>query len=126
MRACVRGRLWRKVIGIAAAYLIAVYSVVSALAVTQASLLSVGAPAGEICHTVTGDNSVPSGNGSHDGVEKCCGYCTAATGGALVPSPADTGIVRVAAIVLHDRALVPVRTERHSGAIRSRAPPKTA
>jgi DUF2946 family protein len=122
-------RLGRRIIALAAAYVIALSGLLANFTAAQAAAGAAGAPIGVICHTlVTGETPSPAGdqtNGDHC-ANNCCVGCLMLMA-ALPPPPVTTiGAPQAAGrpLALPTVAVLVVRSGTKSH--RSRAPPLTA
>jgi hypothetical protein len=121
--------LSRRLIALAAAYAIALSSLLASFTTAQAAAGAAGAPIGVICHTlVPGEAPSPAGdqtNGDHC-ANNCCVGCLMLMA-ALPPPPVTTaGAPQAASRPLPLPAVGIAATDFGTKSHRSRAPPLTA
>ena len=128
-----RKRLWQKrLVALAAAYAIALSSLIANFSGAQMAAAAAVQPGGIICHTDFAGGHAPSPAPSPDSgtnktcIDDCCTGCLTLTA-ALPPAPANADAIPLSASVRIVPLAVAVfvsgpRTKSH----RSRAPPQTA
>jgi hypothetical protein len=124
-----RRPLRRRIIALAAAYAIALSSLIASFGAASAAAEAAAVPGGIICHTVVDGQQAPSpaeGNGKLC-IDCCCGVGCTMLMAALPPPPAAAAPLSRAS----SRPLAPPATAVRAGgheanAHRSRAPPLTA
>jgi hypothetical protein len=124
----VKRNLRRRVIALAAAYAIALSSLIASFGAAQAAAEAAAVPGGVICHTLVGGQQAPSPTDSNGKMctDCCCVGCTMPL--AAVP-PAPAGAAPLAQTSSHRVAppeIAALVGGREAKSHRSRAPPQTA
>jgi hypothetical protein len=121
--------LQQRVIALAAAYVIALSSLIASFGAAQAAAEAAFNPGGIICHNNLAGQQTPSpaGDNGKTGLDCCCGAGCTMTLAALPPQPASAAPLAQASIqrlAPRDAAVLTggLNTKSH----RSRAPPLTA
>jgi hypothetical protein len=120
--------LRRRVIALAAAYAIALSSLIASFGAARAAAETAAVPGGIICHTLVAGQQTPSrdeGNGRIC-ADCCCVGCLMLMA-ALPPPPGNAiAVRRAAAQAIAAPAAVTLAGSREAKSHRSRAPPLTA
>jgi hypothetical protein len=119
--------LRQRIVALAAAYVIALSSLVASFGVARAAAETSGVPGDVICHTLAPDQQAPnSDRGSGKICEDCCSSGCLMAMAALPPPPANT------VMVLHSvpyfvapPPVIALAGSREVKSHRSRAPPQT-
>jgi hypothetical protein len=121
--------LGQRIVALAAAYAIALSSLLASFGAAQAAAGAAGAPIGVICHTpVTGEAPSPTGdptNGDHC-ANNCCVGCLMLMAALPPPSVTTAGMPQAAGRPLSPPAIAVLAAGQSTKSNRSRAPPLTA
>ncbi len=119
--------LQRRVIALAAAYAIALASLIVNFGAASAAGADVGGFSGIICHSASSGTSAPSGDQSNKLCVECCSTGCLMLMAALPPPPADAAVLLLAADeIVHPPAIDISPFVHQAKSHRSRAPPRTA
>jgi len=118
----------RRVIALAAAYVIALSSLIASFGAARAAADTAAQPSGVICHSVAAGEHAPASGDSNNKTcdDSCCIGCLMLTA-AVPPAPADAAALLLsAANVIHPPATSILVVAQHIQSYRSRAPPSAA
>jgi len=120
--------LRRRVIALAAAYAMALSSLIACFGAARAAADMAAQPSGVICHSVAAGEQAPASGDSNNKTcdDSCCIGCLMLTA-AVPPAPADAAALALSATaVLHPLATSVSVVTQHINSHRSRAPPSAA
>jgi hypothetical protein len=124
-----RRPLRRRIIALAAAYAIALSSLIASFGAASVAAEAAAVPGGIICHTVVDGQQAPSpaGGNSKLCIDCCCGVgCTMLMAALPPPSAAAAPLSQVSSRRLAPPAITVRASGHEANAHRSRAPPLTA
>jgi hypothetical protein len=120
--------LQRRIVALAAAYAIALASLLGSFGAARAAAEAAAVPGGIICHTLISGQHAPSSDETNGKVcaDCCCTGCLMPMA-ALPPPPANAvAVARSAGQAMALPAVVALAGSRQAKSHRSRAPPQTA
>jgi hypothetical protein len=123
-----RRPLRRRIIALAAAYAIALSSLIASFGAASAAAEATAVPGGIVCHTIIDGQQTPSpaqGNGKLC-IDRCCAGCTMPMAAAPPPPAAAAPLSQASSHRLAPPAIAARAGGREANAHRSRAPPLTA